>query len=185
MWSRKELIDKQARFWVLMAQGSSAAGGVDAVGVDQRTGRHWRQSDRRPGSRSRPNPRSAPELGGAIGRIANCSWPTPGSGRSPGTSGGRPRCRSVANCAGTGPGRAREGEVGTHRMPRAEADQLRGRRPVKANRERRAGGRWAGQAGGSGAQSRSATTSPSCAAMQCAQRDRSGAACRGPWSSAR
>ncbi len=44
MWSRKELIDKQARFWVLMAQGSTLQAACDAVGVDRRTGRHWRQA---------------------------------------------------------------------------------------------------------------------------------------------
>ena len=44
MWSKKELIEKQARFWVLMAQGSTLQAACDAVGVDRRTGRHWRQA---------------------------------------------------------------------------------------------------------------------------------------------
>ena len=43
MWSKKELIDKQARFWVLMSQGSTLQAACDAVGVNRRTGRHWRQ----------------------------------------------------------------------------------------------------------------------------------------------
>ena len=44
MWLRKELIDKQARFWVLLAQGSTLQAACDAVGVDRRTGRHWRRA---------------------------------------------------------------------------------------------------------------------------------------------
>ena len=44
MWSKTELIDKQARFWVLMSQGSTLQAACDAVGVNRRTGRHWRQA---------------------------------------------------------------------------------------------------------------------------------------------
>jgi transposase, IS30 family len=44
VWSKKELIEKQARFWVLMAQGSTLQAACDAVGVHRRTGRHWRQA---------------------------------------------------------------------------------------------------------------------------------------------
>lgn len=44
MWSRKQLIDKQAEFWVLMARGSTLIAACEAVGVDRRTGRHWRQA---------------------------------------------------------------------------------------------------------------------------------------------
>jgi hypothetical protein len=35
MWSKKELIQKLARFWVLMAQGSTLQAACDAVGVDR------------------------------------------------------------------------------------------------------------------------------------------------------
>jgi IS30 family transposase len=56
MWSRKELIDKQARFWVLMAQGSTLQAACDAVGVDRRTGRHWRQATGGQVPRKRPEP---------------------------------------------------------------------------------------------------------------------------------
>jgi len=38
MWSKKELIEKQARFWVLMSQGSTLQAACDAVGVNRRTG---------------------------------------------------------------------------------------------------------------------------------------------------
>ncbi len=38
MWSKKELIDKQAQFWVLMARGSTLTAACDAVGVNRRTG---------------------------------------------------------------------------------------------------------------------------------------------------
>jgi len=44
VWSRKELIDKQAAFWVLIAQGSTLQAACDAAGVDRRSGRHWRQA---------------------------------------------------------------------------------------------------------------------------------------------
>jgi len=50
MWSKKELIDKQARFWVLMAKGSTLQAACDAVGVNRRTGRH---GARQPVGRSR------------------------------------------------------------------------------------------------------------------------------------
>lgn len=58
MWSKKELIDKKARFWVLMAQGSTLQAACDAVGVDRRSGRHWRQAT---GGRI---PRAKPERSG-------------------------------------------------------------------------------------------------------------------------
>ena len=44
MWSKKDLIDKQARFWVLMAGGSTLVAACDTVGVNRRTGRRWRQA---------------------------------------------------------------------------------------------------------------------------------------------
>jgi len=56
MWSKKELIEKQARFWVLMAQGSTLQAACDAVGVDRRTGRHWRQATGGQVPRRKPEP---------------------------------------------------------------------------------------------------------------------------------
>ncbi len=56
MWSKKELIDKQARFWVLMAQGSTLQAACDAVGVNRRTGRHWRQATGGQVPRKKPEP---------------------------------------------------------------------------------------------------------------------------------
>ena len=44
MWSKFELVEKQARFWVLMARGSTLTAACDAVGVNRRTGRRWRQA---------------------------------------------------------------------------------------------------------------------------------------------
>ncbi len=58
MWSQKELIDKQAQFWVLMAQGSTLIAACDAVGVNRRTGRHWRQATGGQVPRKNPNPRA-------------------------------------------------------------------------------------------------------------------------------
>jgi hypothetical protein len=37
MWSEKELIDKQARFWVLMGGGSTLTAACEAVGVSRAT----------------------------------------------------------------------------------------------------------------------------------------------------
>ncbi len=56
MWSKKELIEKQARFWVLMAAGSTLQAACDAVGVDRRTGRHWRQATGGQVPRKKPEP---------------------------------------------------------------------------------------------------------------------------------
>jgi len=56
MWSTKELIDRQARFWVLMAAGSTLQAACDAVGVDRRTGRHWRQATGGRIPRKKPEP---------------------------------------------------------------------------------------------------------------------------------
>jgi hypothetical protein len=35
MWSKKELIEKQARFWLVIAGGSTLQAACDAVGVDR------------------------------------------------------------------------------------------------------------------------------------------------------
>ena len=56
MWSKKELIEKQARFWVLMSQGSTLQAACDAVGVNRRTGRHWRQATGGQIPRKKPEP---------------------------------------------------------------------------------------------------------------------------------
>lgn len=40
----KDLIDKQARFWVLMAGGSTLVAACATVRVNRRTGRRWRQA---------------------------------------------------------------------------------------------------------------------------------------------
>jgi len=59
MWSKKELIDKQAEFWVLMARGSTLIAACEAVGVDRRSGRRWRQATggRIPRKRAAPSGR--------------------------------------------------------------------------------------------------------------------------------
>jgi IS30 family transposase len=56
VWSKKELIEKQARFWVLMGQGSTLQAACDAVGVNRRTGRHWRQATGGQIPRKKPEP---------------------------------------------------------------------------------------------------------------------------------
>ncbi|WP_370288964.1 helix-turn-helix domain-containing protein [Cryobacterium sp. Hz9] len=37
-------MEKQARFWVLIVQGSTLTAACAAVGVNRRTGRRWRQA---------------------------------------------------------------------------------------------------------------------------------------------
>lgn len=58
VWSKDELVAKRERFWVLVAAGSTSSSACDAVGVNRRTGRRWRQAT---GDRI-PSP--APELSG-------------------------------------------------------------------------------------------------------------------------
>src|SRR5665647_640078 len=41
---KKDLIDKQVRFWVLMAGGATLTGASETVGVSRATGRKWRQA---------------------------------------------------------------------------------------------------------------------------------------------
>ena len=53
---KKDLIDKQARFWVLMAGGSTLTGASEAVGVSRATGRKWPQATGGRISRRRPAP---------------------------------------------------------------------------------------------------------------------------------
>ncbi len=35
MWSKKELVDKQAGFWVVLARGATLQAACDAVGVNR------------------------------------------------------------------------------------------------------------------------------------------------------
>ncbi len=56
MWSKKELIEKQARFWQVIAGGSTLQAACDAVGVDRRTGRRWRRATGGQVPRKKPEP---------------------------------------------------------------------------------------------------------------------------------
>jgi len=56
MWSKKELIDKQADFWVHIAAGLTLTASCQAVGVDRVTGRRWRQATGGRIPRKRPAP---------------------------------------------------------------------------------------------------------------------------------
>ena len=56
MWSKKELIEKRARFWLVIASGSTLQAACDAVRVDRRTGRRWRQATGGQVPRKRPEP---------------------------------------------------------------------------------------------------------------------------------
>ena len=54
--SKKERIDKEAQFWVLMAKGSTLTAACEAVGVNRRTGRRWRQATGGRILRKKPEP---------------------------------------------------------------------------------------------------------------------------------
>ncbi len=56
MWSKKELVDKQAEFWVVLARGATLQAACDAVGVNRRSGRRWRQATGGRIPRKRPEP---------------------------------------------------------------------------------------------------------------------------------
>jgi transposase, IS30 family len=56
MLLKKDLIDKQARFWVLMAGGSTLTRASETVGVSRATGRKWRQATGGRIPRKRPEP---------------------------------------------------------------------------------------------------------------------------------
>ncbi len=56
MLSRKESIEKQAAFWVLIAKGSTLQAACDAVGVDRRSGRYWRRATGGMVPRKKPTP---------------------------------------------------------------------------------------------------------------------------------
>jgi len=56
MRSKKEMIEIQARFWVLIAAGSTLQAACDAVGVNRRTGRRWRQATGGQLPRKKPEP---------------------------------------------------------------------------------------------------------------------------------
>ena len=43
MWSKDALVQKRELFWELVAGGSTSSAACDAVGVNRRTGRRWRQ----------------------------------------------------------------------------------------------------------------------------------------------
>lgn len=120
MWSKKELIEKQARFWVLMAQGSTLQAACDAVGVNRRTGRHWRQATGGQIPRRKPEPSGRYLCLEERLRIADLHLAGTGVraiATQVGRSAGRPR-RSVASCAATAPRLARGGGGSTRRMRR-------------------------------------------------------------------
>ena len=56
MHSKTDRIVKEAQFWVLMAQGSTLIAACNAVGVDRRTGRRWRQATGGLIPRKKPEP---------------------------------------------------------------------------------------------------------------------------------
>ena len=126
MWSQKELIDKQAQFWVLMAKGSTLIAACDAVGVNRQTGRRWRQATG--GQVPRKKPESSGRYLSLDERLQIADLQLAGIGvrgiagqigRSPGTV-----SRELRRNGQTPDGRGKYSPYAAHK--RAE---LRGRRP--------------------------------------------------------
>ena len=120
MWSKKELIEKQARFWLVIAGGSTLQAACDAVGVDRRTGRRWRQvtGGQVPRKKSEPSGRylSVQE------RLQIADLRLAGAGvRTIATQVTRSPSTISPGCVATVPSRVRGHQAGTHRMrPRSE-----------------------------------------------------------------
>jgi len=127
MLSKKDLIVKQARLWVLMAGGSTLTAASETVGVTRATGRKWRQAT---GGRI---PRKHPEPSGRYLsleerlQIADLYLGGAGVWRSPPGSAPRP-LRSVVSFAATAP-LPRPGGRGRTRRTAQKQAELRGRRP--------------------------------------------------------
>ena len=56
MWTKKQLVDKKAAFWVQLGQGACLQAACDAVGVDRQSGRRWRDATGGRVPRKRPEP---------------------------------------------------------------------------------------------------------------------------------
>jgi IS30 family transposase len=56
VWSKKQLVEKKAEFWVQMGRGHKLQAACDAVGVDRQTGRRWRDATGGRIPRKRPEP---------------------------------------------------------------------------------------------------------------------------------
>ena len=56
MWSKRQLVEKKAEFWVQMGRGCKLQAACDAVGVDRQTGRRWRDATGGRVPRKRPEP---------------------------------------------------------------------------------------------------------------------------------
>jgi transposase, IS30 family len=124
--SKKERIAKEGSFWVLMAQGSTLSAACEAVGVNRRTGRRWRQAT---GGRI---PRAKPEPSGRyLGleeRLHIADLHLAGTGvRAIARQVGRPASTISRELRRNGPGTGTRGKYAPHAaQKRAE---LRGRRP--------------------------------------------------------
>jgi IS30 family transposase len=56
VWTRKQLVEKKAEFWVQLGRGCSLQAACDAVGVDRQSGRRWRDATGGRVPRKRPEP---------------------------------------------------------------------------------------------------------------------------------
>jgi hypothetical protein len=84
MSSKKGLIDKQAKFWVLMAQGSTLTAACEAIGVHRQPGRSLALSDRWSDPRGNGPQRQGDTYLWSNGfRSPTCTWGGPACGRLP------------------------------------------------------------------------------------------------------
>jgi IS30 family transposase len=56
VWSTRQLVEMRAEFWVQMGRGACLQAACDAVGVNRRTGRRWRDATGGRVPRKRPEP---------------------------------------------------------------------------------------------------------------------------------
>ena len=56
MWTKKQLVEKKAAFWVELGKGACLQAACDAVGVDRQSGRRWRDATGGRVPRKRPEP---------------------------------------------------------------------------------------------------------------------------------
>jgi IS30 family transposase len=56
VWTKKQLVEKKAEFWVQLGRGACLQAACDAVGVDRQSGRRWRDATGGRVPRKRPEP---------------------------------------------------------------------------------------------------------------------------------
>jgi transposase, IS30 family len=126
--SKKERIATEGSFWVLMAQGSTLTAACEAVGVNRRIGRRWRQATGGRIPRAKPEP-----LGRYLGleeRLHIADLHLAGTGvRAIARQVGRPASTISRELRRNGPGTGARGPGKYAPHAAQKRAELRGRRP--------------------------------------------------------